>query len=109
MPNNSFHQHPCTYRFGQLEQVNTDSVEPALRAATKHEVNMLRPDTVQEFEQRYWDWNCAHQPVPACMQFPHPTEHACPTSSSIRNRCRESLMKEMPEMEGPYVKVPKVF
>lgn len=59
--------------FGQLEQVNTDSVEPALRAAIRHEDNMLRPDTVQEFEQR------------------------------------ESLMKEMPEMEGPYVKVPKVF
>jgi aspartyl-tRNA(Asn)/glutamyl-tRNA(Gln) amidotransferase subunit C len=59
--------------FGQLQSVDTDSVEPALRAAIKNESNMLRPDTVQEFEQR------------------------------------GSLMKEMPEMEGPYVKVPKVF
>ena len=43
---------PRAHRFGQLQSVNTESVEPALQAAIKNESNMLRPDTVQEFEQR---------------------------------------------------------
>lgn len=34
---------------------------------------------------------------------------ACHSYYCAVMRCRDSLMKEMPEMEGQYVKVPKVF
>lgn len=46
--------HALFCRFGQLQNVNTEGVEPALRAATD-EANGLRPDVVKEFENRCAD------------------------------------------------------
>ncbi len=93
---------PCIYfhcRFGQLQQADVGSIEPAVRADVTPD-NVLRDDIPVECDSRYG------------VKRPDQSNQLCSVSRcsfTASCLCREALMAEVPEMENAYVKVPKIM
>lgn len=84
-------------RFGQLQQADVGSIEPAVRADVTPD-NVLRDDIPVECDSR--------------QGVKRPDHSMCSVSRcsfSASCLCREELMAEVPEMENAYVKVPKIM
>ncbi|DBB08002.1 TPA: hypothetical protein ACH3X3_009376 [Trebouxia sp. C0006] len=85
--------------FGQLQQADVGSIEPAVRADVTPD-NVLRDDIPVECDSRHG------------VKQPDQSNQLCSVSRcsfTAFSLCREELMAEVPEMENAYVKVPKIM
>lgn len=100
------------HRFAQLQAVNVEGVPPALRADLSDD-NVTRPDEAVQYQDRCHDQTeraCKCLPVCSC-DLMHCVAYLFNMKGSTMSpfMCRDGLLKEVPEMEGEFVKVPKIL
>ncbi|DBB06632.1 TPA: hypothetical protein ACH3X1_012153 [Trebouxia sp. C0004] len=86
--------------FGQLQQADVGSIEPAVRANVTPD-NVLRDDIPVECDSRH-----GVKRLDRTSNQPCSVSRCSFTASCL---CREALMAEVPEMEHAYVRVPKIM